>query len=94
MKLEPGTVRLLGACFSTSLGRPSCLVSFLPLVPSHRTAGLQVLRDLRLPHLLRHLYRAGSGLTQVSACGSPLGRSLGVPFHRAVMLKLYYTEYD
>lgn len=78
--LEPGIVRLLGACFSPSLRGPSFLISFLPSVPSHRAAGLQVLRDLRLPHLLLHLYRAGSGLTQVSTCGSPLGCSLGVPF--------------
>lgn len=80
--LEPGTVRLLGACFSPSLGGPSFLISFLPAVPSHRAAGLQVLRDLRLPHLLLHLYRAGSGLTQVSTCGSPWGCSRGVPFPR------------
>ena len=79
MMLEPGTVRLLGACLSPSLGGPSFLTSFLPSVPSHRAAGLQVLRDLRLPHLLLHLCCAGSGLTQVSTCGSPLGCSLGVP---------------
>ena len=91
--LEPGALRLLGACLSTSLRGPSFLVSFLPLVPSHRAAGLQVLRDLRLPDLLLHFYRAGSGLTQVSTCGSPLGRSLGVPFHDTVILKLYYSEY-
>lgn len=45
-----------------------CHLWFLlvPLVPSHSTASIQVLRDLRLSHILLHLYRADSRVTKVS----------------------------
>ncbi|EPY72917.1 hypothetical protein CB1_064113023, partial [Camelus ferus] len=47
------------------LESPSFLVSFLLSVPSHGTASVQVLCDLRLPHLLLHLHRADPGVTQL-----------------------------
>lgn len=75
---ELGRVRLLDDCYSPSLTElPLTVSSFSPLVPSHGTASVQILRDLCLPHFLLHLYRADSRVTKVSACGSPLGFSSG-----------------
>lgn len=71
---------LLDDCFSPSLRQPVIPGFFSPLVPSHCTASLQVLRDLRLPHILLHLHRADPGLTQVSTYGSTLSFSQGVYF--------------
>lgn len=47
-----------------------CNLWFLlvPLVPSHSTASIQVLRDLCLSHILLHLHRADSRVTKVSMC--------------------------
>lgn len=71
------------AGIASALLSPNCHSWFLlvPLVPSHGTASVQILRDLCLPHLLLHLHRAGSRVTEVSACGSPLGLTAAVPSH-------------
>ena len=66
----------------------------VPSVPSHRTASVQVLRDLRVSHIVLHFCRADSGITQVSTCGSPLGLSLGAPFYRSYLYQRIREDAD
>lgn len=47
---------------------PTFMVSFSLLVPGHSTASFQVLRDLRLPHLLLYLHCPDPGVAKVSTC--------------------------
>lgn len=53
------------------------LTCLLPTVQIHHTTCLQVLRHLRLPHILRHICSAGPRLAQVSP--RPISRRL--PLH-------------